>query len=233
MNKIDQAVKTEKEKNVPALHRWLYRIGLGVIMFAAVLSFLFFYKAFFPDKVLQLNANNLPVTPAEVRAGEQITFTVDYCKYKAVPSNLTISFVDGQLVGSFNTTRNFATGCHKQDVTVDVPVTLKPDEYYLEIEILYTGGFLQDESHSLRTQKFRVIESVEDPREVFIRNCIDSAPSSNNISGGAPFVPATPQSERGASPTSGTQQPMAQSVPADRNIPVVPEVIEDLLIGDF
>lgn len=152
----------------------LNRVGYLVIVTAALLSFWFFWKVLFPPKILELKSDHLKVSASEVAAGETISFALDYCKHKQIPSNIIISFVDGQLVNSFATVRNLPIGCHTEQLHINVPLNMNPDEYHLEIEITYKGGFFRDEVHQLMTDTFKVLPAKENPQAILIQECVDA-----------------------------------------------------------
>lgn len=158
--KLDENVERAEHNN--RFHRYFVRIGYLVVITAALLSFWFFYQVFFPTKILDIKGDNFPVKYKEIRAGDKQSFEVQYCKYKNVSSNIQLSFIDGQLVSSFNTVRNFSIGCQKRQLDVNVPATLKEDTYYIEIQITYAGGFFGDEHHEFRTERFTVLPPAQD-----------------------------------------------------------------------
>lgn len=152
---IDKSIDKAEDKN-----RWdkfYYRAGFGVIILAALFSFFFFYQVFFPPKVIDIKTQPLKIKTPRIMAGEKVSFEIDYCKYQPRTSNLTVTYVNGEVVSSFITARNLPTGCHKTTIDVAVPVALKADEYHLELIFEYKGGFFgRSEIHELRTETFKV-----------------------------------------------------------------------------
>lgn len=175
---ITQDRKEVDEQKIPLVFRFI----IGIISLAALFSFWFFYQVFFPPKVLSVPGDELKVHDRNIIAGDNISFDVQYCKHKAVPSDIKITLVDGQLVESFETFRNLPTGCRKERFEVSTPVTLKADSYHIELQISYQQGLVRDEVHQLRTDNFTVTEPKEDPRNTVIQQCIDGAPRPRLIS---------------------------------------------------
>lgn len=171
---IDKHVQSEPAKK----DIWLVRIAYVVVITAAIFSFWFFYRVFFPAKILEIRSQPIPVVQETVPAGGDITLQIDYCKSKALPSDIEIGFVNGQLDASFTTFRNLEVGCHSTTFDVNVPITLKPDDYHIEMIVMYPGGLLTNDTYSFSTERFKVIAPVDDPRTVVIQQCVDSAPSS-------------------------------------------------------
>lgn len=172
--KIDEHVQSAPAKR----DIWLVRLAYAVVLTAAIFSFWFFYRVFFPAKILTINSQPIPITQESVPAGGDVTLQIDYCKSKALPSDIEIGFVNGQLDASFTTFRNLEVGCHTTTFDVNVPITLKPDDYHIEMIVMYPGGVLSNDTYSFSTERFKVTAPIDDPRTVVIQQCVDSAPSS-------------------------------------------------------
>lgn len=211
MTSIDEAREDERVKErLIRPHRLAYRLSLVIITIAAMLSFAFFWQVFFPKRILSIkNANNLSVNPKEVHAGQSIDVIVDYCKEENVPSAITATFVDGQIVASFNTVRNLPVGCHKEHLLFMTPITLKDDYYHIELQVTYHVGLLRDEVHNLRTEKFHVIPPENTPTLTIIQQYFSDGTSSS--SGSVPASSSASPVQKQANNTSTPQTNSSQN----------------------
>lgn len=133
-------------------------------MAAIVLSFgllaWFNYAIYWPVKTLDIYnyKNGVVETKSQTyKLGELIDYELDYCKAKAYPAVVSRTLVDGQVIALSDEKGYLPVGCHKLTImTSQVPLTINPGRYYLDITITYKINIFRTETVHYKTNYFNV-----------------------------------------------------------------------------
>lgn len=136
-----------------------YRISVVVLLLAAGILVYIYYLLFMPIKVIVPTTQPYPVTDTTVQRGKTLTYIADYCKFIDAPAEVTRSFSDGLSFATPQTTTNLPNGCHKQQVTIEVPKSIPPGTYRLDIQLDYHLNPLRTASYHFKTVDFSVIRN--------------------------------------------------------------------------
>jgi hypothetical protein len=91
----------------------------------------------YPYKIITFSDDKFPIMNENktVKQGESIVYRAKYCKFIAVPSETTRSFVDGIIYTTPSVGSNKVVGCGDNLVFVEVPKTIPAGKY--TIQMLY------------------------------------------------------------------------------------------------
>jgi len=105
--------------------------------------------------------NKLPfkVDKKVIKAGEELTYNIDYCKHNSIIPNITRYFVD-EIVYLLPPVTALAknSGCHTNKILVSIPPTLPPSTYYLKLNYRYQVNPIRTIDVIAETEKFEVIK---------------------------------------------------------------------------
>ena len=106
-----------------------------------------------PVKVLDVYGNI--TTDKEIyKAGETVTYTADYCKYKQIPAIGSHALVDGIIIPYSKIETNVPVGCDKLVMPLKIPEYAPSGEYYLQIDFNYHVNPFKDVSYTFETERF-------------------------------------------------------------------------------
>lgn len=114
------------------------------------------YLAYFPVKVADYN-QPYKVRPNVIEAGQTLTYTADFCKYKNVQASVTRTLVDGTVIFFPIENTNLPIGCNKRDIPLVIPKNTPPGVYHLEISLVYRVNPLREITTRILTDEFRVL----------------------------------------------------------------------------
>lgn len=97
------------------------------------------------------------VTP-EVRAGEDVVYISNFCKYKEFPAHIDKQLVNHVIIYYNEGGSNFKLGCHTSEIHTEIPIYTPPGEYYIRTIITYDLPLLKKEIYTIESEPFRVIE---------------------------------------------------------------------------
>lgn len=89
--------------------------------------------------------------------GEQTFYTVSYCKYTHVTPRLDKHFVDGIVFEALETKAVLDVGCKTVAVPLQIPKTLPPGEYHLEVILEYEVNPIRSIFITNQSNKFTVL----------------------------------------------------------------------------
>ena len=144
-------------------HKIYYILVFGMICLTGAAFIVIGIWSFYPDKILTVNdPNNVQVDKEVYQTGERITYTVDYCKSRRLPSILSASLVDGVRINYDAANSNFDAGCHVTDVSdLTIPSFVATGVYHLEITAEYQINPIRKSFVTFRTVDFRVENTLE------------------------------------------------------------------------
>lgn len=112
--------------------------------------------------VIVYNQEYLPVTTPQVKRGERVGYTVDFCKNREVEGSVVRSLIyaDGsQIVDEQSSSTAQATGCRSINVlSYTVPANAKLGKVRLLITTIYKTSTLQPQTFRKFTQEFEIVE---------------------------------------------------------------------------
>lgn len=143
--------------------RRVSRIAFHLSLWSMIMVLYISYQIYVPVRILEMKVTPIPLTKTTVMQGESIGLIANYCKYKNIPSLVTVTFLNHHLAPSLTTVRNFPTGCHvgKEALIMDIniPENLRPNTYKMLIFIDYSVSNLRKEHYQFESEEFQVIES--------------------------------------------------------------------------
>jgi hypothetical protein len=127
-------------------------LAFGTILLAA-------YWLIRPYKPIVFNNLPIKVDNKIVKAGEMLTYDVDYCKYSNLLPDVSRYFVD-QIVYLLPAETALAKqeGCHIIKIQTPVPPTLPPSTYYLKLTYRYHVNPIKTFDVSVETERFQVVK---------------------------------------------------------------------------
>jgi hypothetical protein len=145
---------------LPLWKRIAYIISMCVLIGSIILTLLAEYWILIPvTPIVVKNPTALETNSKVYRAGEQIIYTLDYCKKKDFTARVSRAFVDGFRVNYNAMTSSLPVGCYVQKIAdLKVPEFIGPGTYHIEITVDYQVNPLQTVSVKLRTKDFKVIK---------------------------------------------------------------------------
>lgn len=136
----------------------LFAFGTLGLVFVTIIVIGFW--VFVPYQTITFN--NDPVyelNKLEIRQGETVSYSIDYCKYTdAIPTVKKI-FEDGIVFVSEDTRAILGIGCHKQSIPLYIPMTLPPGRYRLGIELTYKVNPIINDRQKHYSNWFTVLRS--------------------------------------------------------------------------
>lgn len=133
-----------------------YRISIIILVIAATIALYYFYLIFFPAKILKINNIKFLFPEQNVRPGDRIKMTIDYCKAFSYRSFITVAFIDGLLVPEMSTITNFPVGCHVISFGVPVPLDITPGKWRMIFTVEYNANTFVKEHHEVESDEFFV-----------------------------------------------------------------------------
>jgi len=130
----------------------LIGISIGIIIGILTIYWLIYpYKTMdFQDEVAKLNTN-------EVKRGEYITYTLNYCKYINKDALITRKFIDGIEYTVTDGYSDLDVGCGTREVQVYVPRGLYPGDYRIKQNNHYQLNPIREVDVFIYTEWFKVI----------------------------------------------------------------------------
>jgi hypothetical protein len=130
-----------------------------VIILMMVLILTVGYWMIYPYKTVVFLNHPFEISPETlvVKAGQNITYHTDYCKYTTLPATVTRSFVDGVKYSTPPTIANNAPGCHELFPSLLVP-NLPPGTYYLRNIYQYQVNPIRIITIEATTSAFTIIK---------------------------------------------------------------------------
>lgn len=136
--------------------------GFGAILLSLSLLLWVNYALYWPVRTLEIS-NLSPDMEVQTDAltykfNQTVGYKLDYCKYTTAPVSVKRTLVDGQIISLSNSTGYLPGGCHSTLVeTAEIPDTINPGKYYLDVEVTYHINIFRDETVHYHTNYFQVI----------------------------------------------------------------------------
>lgn len=135
--------------------------AFGTLALMAATMIVIGYWSLAPYKTIDFN--NLPYKTEKTlyTQGEHTYYVVDYCKYTDVAPKLDKKFVDGLIFEALETRAVLTMGCHRVAIPLQIPRTLPPGEYHLEIVLTYSVNPIRDIVKTNESNKFIVTRNAD------------------------------------------------------------------------
>jgi hypothetical protein len=133
-------------------------ISFGTIGISFIFLAVIFYWLLYPYKPLVINQRPLPVLNKEVKKGDIVHYTFDYCKYAKIPTHVNKKFSDGIEFALPEYDVNNPSGCRVQTIATEIPMTLPEGEYIIIANYTYHVNPIRTITIKTHTEKFKVIE---------------------------------------------------------------------------
>lgn len=126
---------------------------------ALALSFMLVagYWAVYPYKPLVIKNNPMPTYEKQVRAGDFLSYDVDYCKNTELPALVTRAFVDDVVFASPQIISDNEKSCRKHTVKIMIP-NIPPGKYFVRITYTYEVNPIRSVTVTAYTQNFEIIK---------------------------------------------------------------------------
>lgn len=149
--------------------KFIHLVGWAILTAIFIAFFVLVYIGyclFWPVQTLVINnyslGNPIHVMTSVVSPGQPLEYELDYCKYSDIPSMVSRTLVDGQVITLVPTDGALPIGCHEVLVkTAVVPETVNPGRYYLNVLVSYQINPFRTERIRYYTDYFQVVNDPE------------------------------------------------------------------------
>ena len=128
-----------------------------VLLTAFVVMFVIGFWLMYPYNPLVIKSNYLPTDKVSYRAGESLSYTLDYCKNVDKTVLVSRAFIDGVVYSLPDITANNTVGCNKVRIWMIVP-NLPDGTYKIKISYTYQLNPLREITITTYTNEFQVIK---------------------------------------------------------------------------
>lgn len=116
------------------------------------------YILFWPQNIMW-QKEPLALAPKTVKAGEYVTITFDYCKYREAVGNVSIYLVDSQIFSLRTVTSALPVGCRNDlKYPIQIPATVQPGKYYIRETLDFHLNPFRHITYSYNSEEFEVIK---------------------------------------------------------------------------
>lgn len=148
-----------KQKIVSTASKVAYKASMVVIGIAIAFVLWIGYSVFVPTQVLEVEVP-IPATPTEVKAGDVVNLSFNYCKTKDLDSYIKIDFLGNYVIPSLSTTRSFPVGCHNEILAISIPAGTPNGVYSVRLEIDYRVNALRTEHYIFDSVDIKVVNDT-------------------------------------------------------------------------
>lgn len=135
-----------------------YIISMTIIGIALVFLILVGMLAFIPVNVIQANVQPYKVATSNVKAGDEMVYIADICKYKEIVGTTTRTFVDeaGVQHPVAALISNIGSGCRQNFVVVPTLPSFRSGKWYLDLDVEYQVNAFRTQTYHFRTDVFTI-----------------------------------------------------------------------------
>ena len=128
-----------------------------IALFGATLYLL--YLAVFPFPIPDYKNSPFPVKTPEVRPGDYVVYTIDYCRGEGIPpAVITRELLNDVVITLPEITSKFDEGCNMIDVARDqIPSFAPPGTYKIRLTAHFQVSPLQNRVKIVETEEFTVL----------------------------------------------------------------------------
>lgn len=138
----------------------IQKLTACMLLFNFIIVGVLGYMLFWPVKFPIIYNEPFPVSPSVVTRGEDITYTIEFEKFKEHRVDVFQNIIceDGNLVTLAPAKSSFPLGRHTIDVTITVPQKASVSTCYIELKSNYEINAIRIEHKTMRTQSFQIIK---------------------------------------------------------------------------
>lgn len=156
-------VETLEKENITV--KRINRVFFHIMVFINFAIFYVVYQLLVPVKVLELKSLPIKLDKKIYVAGTSAQLSLEYCKYKDLPSLISISFQNHTIAPVLTSVRSLPVGCFEgknaQNLSVRIPSDLAPNNYKMLIFFDYSVSNLRKEHYQFLTEEFEIVEEVK------------------------------------------------------------------------
>lgn len=139
------------------MNRFTYLISWIAILSAFALIGVVTAWEVYPYRLLEIK-NPTPVVNKVVKAGELLTYKVDYCKFTDLSAQVTKSFVNDIIYTMPTQLGTHGKGCGVEYISVITPKELPQGDYFLKIKFVYQVNPMREMKVEVKTEQFTIIQ---------------------------------------------------------------------------
>ncbi len=138
-------------------------VSLGFLVTASILV----YWSYQPSVVLTVNNGPVPIHPPEVKDGDKVYLTIDFCQAISSVANTRLRLIGetGALIGIKWPSGRVEKGCNVyKDVPIIIPGQTPSDTYYAEFTTCYdVNPIKSNQCTTFTSQPFKVVNPKLSP----------------------------------------------------------------------
>jgi hypothetical protein len=132
-------------------------LSFGTIGITFMFLFVIFYWLIYPYNPLVINERPLPVLNKEVKKGDSVYYTFDYCKNTDKEAHVNKKFSDGIEFALPEFDLSNPSGCRIQTIATEIPLPLPEGDYIIVATYSYDMNPIRRVVVKTHTQKFKVV----------------------------------------------------------------------------
>ena len=143
------------------MQKWIHRLFLGVIALATGLILWFYWTLFSPMSLFKVTNSPVPLVGGNiVKAGTQIQYIIDYCKYVPITGEIHRQLVDTVTIPLESYQTDSPVGCEtgKKSIPVTIPGYIQPGRYKISIHAIYHPYPWRTVDYQFETETFDVVK---------------------------------------------------------------------------
>ena len=146
------------KQGIDIIHKIYYAASMVILAAAFILITYISCMLFYPYNLLEANSQPFEVITKDVRAGEDLVYVTDICKFTDAKAVMTHEFINGIIYSAPSVESNVEAGCYNQEAAVHVPETLLPSTYHMRIIVTYKINPLREITYTYKTEEFNIIK---------------------------------------------------------------------------
>lgn len=145
-----------------------------VLLFITVVGGGFLLKwAYQSSEILVVNNSPVPARPPEVKDGDKVFLTIDFCKKGDYADKTTLNLVGdagAKIAVNWPTSRTTEQCTVYKDVPIPIPAQTPSDTYHAEFEVCYDVNFLKkNRCTTFTSQSFKVVNDKLNPGDAIVK----------------------------------------------------------------
>jgi hypothetical protein len=140
------------------MNKLIYFFAWCGITMGIILCLMLTFWMVYPYNPIVFNEAEFPVAAKQIKQGDMLFYTTDYCKYTTLPARVTRSFINSIIYVTPTTITNRPTGCHVIVIGTLVPKELPLGMYYAEMSYQYQVNPIRTITIKVKTEEFEVIQ---------------------------------------------------------------------------
>lgn len=138
------------------LRSFLNHLSFSFVLLLIFSILFFWFTYFYPFQPVKWADKQFPVITHTVKAGEYLTFKMNFEKKMDISPTVTWYLVDGTVVKLAETGVTRPLGVNSFERNIFIPVSTYPGEYFIQVEVVYEIFPWRKLTYVLKTEKFKV-----------------------------------------------------------------------------